>query len=59
MMRAHHARGQAMTEYLIILSTTVIVLIAGSAGDDAPIDQLISAIKSFYGAFSFAISLAD
>jgi len=51
-------RGQAMTEYLIALLFTIVVLILSSLGDPSPIQMLIDALKSFYEAFSYAISVA-
>lgn len=59
MKRSHSiGRGQAMTEYLIVLSFTVAVLILSSLGKPSPIDMLMDALKSFYAAFSYAISVS-
>ena len=49
-------RGQAAVEYAVVLALTTIVLIAAVAEPDV-IDQLLAAIKSFFKAFSFALSL--
>lgn len=49
-------RGQAMVEYLVVLGLTTIVLVA-LAIDPSVIDELIAAVKGFFQAFSFAISL--
>ncbi len=49
------SRGQASTEYVLVLGLTVIVLVL-SAIDPSPIAQLIDAIKSAYQAFSYVMS---
>lgn len=51
--------GQASTEYVVVLASTAAVLILSSLGDPSPMQQLIDAIKSFYTAFSYAISLSS
>lgn len=48
--------GQASTEYLMVLVFFVVVLIV-VAIDPPPVQQLITSIKSFFAAYSFAISL--
>ena len=50
--------GQAMTEYVIVIVFCILVLIVGTAGDPSPMDRLITAIKDFYAAFSYAISVS-
>jgi hypothetical protein len=50
------ARGQAATEYLVVLACCVIGLFAAAA-EPAPIHALLAAIKGFFAAYSFAISL--
>ena len=50
--------GQAMTEYLVVTTIGALVLIWSSLGTSSPIDQLLDAIKGFYKAFSYAISLS-
>jgi Flp pilus assembly pilin Flp len=49
-------RGQASIEYVIVLALTTIVLIAATV-EPAVIDQLLDAIKSFFRAFNWAISV--
>jgi Flp pilus assembly pilin Flp len=52
-------RGQAMTEYAVVATLAALVLIWSTLGPPpTPIDQLLTAIKGFYKAFSFAISLS-
>ena len=51
-----HVRGQAAVEYAIVLALTTIVLIA-VAENPSVIDELLTAIKNFFRAFSFAISI--
>ncbi|MDP2371801.1 hypothetical protein [Rhodoferax sp.] len=48
-----------MTEYAVVTMLTALVLIWSGLGNPSPIQKLISAIKSFYGAFSFAISVSS
>lgn len=50
-------RGQAIAEYIIVLALGVIVLIAVAA-EPSVIQQILDAIKSFFKAFSYAISVA-
>lgn len=56
--RARHARrresGQAYVEYVVIVLLVVVVLIGG---DNSVISQLLAAIKSFYSAYSYALSM--
>lgn len=52
------SRGQAMTEYVVVATLGALVLIWSSLGDPSPIDQLITALKGFYKAFSYAISVS-
>ena len=49
-------RGQAMTEYLVIGAFCLMVLVLVSLGP-APIVELVSAIKKFFSAYSYAISI--
>ncbi len=51
-------RGQAMTEYIIAIAFTAVILVLSTLGDPSPMKQLGDAIKSFYKAFSYAISVA-
>ena len=47
-----------MTEYAVVTTLAALVLIWISLGDPSPAQQLIDALKSFYKAFSYAISLS-
>lgn len=49
--------GQAMVEYIVVTLMVVIVLLAASA-DGAAVTQLANAVKSFFKAYSFAMSIA-
>lgn len=49
-------RGQAAVEYTVVLVLVTIVLITIAAEPKA-IDELIAAAKSFFKAFSFALSI--
>lgn len=50
-------RGQAAVEYVVVTLLCVIVLLAAT-GDDPVIDQLKNAVKTYFSAYSFAISVA-
>ncbi|HEU4775912.1 MAG TPA: hypothetical protein VFS95_03740 [Telluria sp.] len=50
-------RGQAMTEYSIVLGLTVIVLILSSL-DESPIQTLLDGLKSAFTAFSYVMSFS-
>lgn len=56
--KRRYSCGQAMVEYAVVVTLGALVLIWSSLGDPSPIQQLIDALKSFYKAFSFAISVA-
>lgn len=49
-------RGQAMTEYLVIGAFCVITLVLISLGP-SPIQELIDAIKKYFSAYSYVISI--
>lgn len=50
------ARGQAATEYLVVLACCIVGLFV-AALEPAPIHALLAAIKGFFAAYSFSISL--
>jgi Flp pilus assembly pilin Flp len=50
------ARGQAAVEYLVVLGLTTLVIVVATV-DPSVLDQLIAAVKSFFKAFSFALSI--
>lgn len=54
--RSQH--GQAMVEYAVVATLGALVLIWSSLGDPSPIQQLIDALKSFYKAFCYALSIS-
>ncbi|MDQ7978473.1 hypothetical protein QYH69_14580 [Paraburkholderia sp. SARCC-3016] len=47
--------GQAGAEYLVVASALVLALLYGS--ELPPVAALIAALKSYFGAYSFALSL--
>lgn len=51
-------RGQAMTEYAVVVTLAALVLIWSGLGTPSPIQKLMGAIKSFYSAFSYVLSVA-
>jgi Flp pilus assembly pilin Flp len=50
--------GQAMTEYIVVATLGALALIWSTLGNPSPIDQLVTALKGFYKAFSYAISVS-
>lgn len=58
--RAGHQKGQAIVEYLVVVAFSIMVLMVASNSDpNSPIDQVIQAFKSFFGAYAHAISLSS
>ena len=49
-------RGQAAVEYIVVLGLTTLVLVV-AAVDPSAIDELLAAVKGFFKAFSFALSI--
>lgn len=49
--------GQAMVEYIVVTLMVVVILLAATS-DGAAITQLGNAIKNFFKAYSFAMSIA-
>jgi hypothetical protein len=47
--------GQASAEYLVVASALVLALLYGT--ELPPVAALIAALKSLFGAYSFALSL--
>lgn len=50
-------RGQAMTEYAVVVALCVVVLVIATL-DPSPLAELLAAIKRFFAAYSYAISVA-
>jgi hypothetical protein len=50
--------GQASAEYTIVVFFAVLVLVVPDSNGDVAIVQLANAMKSFYTAFAYAISLS-
>ena len=48
-------RGQSTVEYTIVLAVAVMVLVV-STGGSTPIDQLLTAIKTAYRGYLYAIN---
>ena len=57
MIRTAAQAGQAAVEYMLVLALTTVVLIVAGV-DPSVIDELLAAIKQFFKAFSFALSVA-
>lgn len=56
--RLRSQRGQAMTEYLVVGVFCVAILVAVSAGP-RPVQELLDAIKNFFRAYSYVISVTS
>jgi Flp pilus assembly pilin Flp len=55
-----HQKGQAIVEYIVVVAFSIMVLMIASNSDpSSPIDQVIQAFKSFFGAYAHAISLSN
>lgn len=50
-------RGQASVEYTIVVVLVVLVLIEG--GPNSPIAGIVTALKDYFGAYSWAISFTN
>lgn len=50
-------RGQAMTEYIVVILLCMVLLIAATAGNPSPVQQLVAELKTFWTNFSYMISL--
>jgi Flp pilus assembly pilin Flp len=50
----HHARGQSLAEYSILLALIGLVLVIGK---DSPLEVLFRALQGYYGRFTFSMSM--
>jgi hypothetical protein len=50
----HHAQGQSLTEYTILLALVGMVLVIGQ---DSPLEVLFRAVQGYYGRFTFSMSM--
>jgi Flp pilus assembly pilin Flp len=50
-------RGQAMTEYVVVLLFVVVALVAATH-PSSPVRDLVTAVKKAWAAYSYAISLS-
>lgn len=53
----HRQRGQASIEYTIVVVLVILVLIEG--GPNSPIAEVVTALKDYFGAYSWAISFTN
>ncbi|MDN4060555.1 hypothetical protein QPK31_20295 [Massilia sp. YIM B02769] len=51
-----HMQGQASSEYLLVLALCVVVLVMSALGP-SPVQEVIQAIKDYFAAYSYAISV--
>jgi len=49
--------GQAYAEYLVVTAALISILLMAAGDTVAPFTALITSFKSFFSAYSFAISL--
>jgi Flp pilus assembly pilin Flp len=56
-MTLQSQRGQAMTEYVVVLLFVVVALVA-AAHPPSPVRDLAAAIRQAWAAYSYAISLS-
>ncbi|HYF59562.1 MAG TPA: hypothetical protein VEA81_11455 [Burkholderiaceae bacterium] len=52
--RPEAARGQAATDYLVVLALVVVAFVVGA---DAPVERIVAALSEHYRRFTWAISL--
>lgn len=50
-------RGQAMTEYAVIVALCVVLALVATL-EPSPLAELLASIKRFFAAYSYAISVA-
>lgn len=50
--------GQAMIEYIVVLSFGVMLLIKASGNEEAPVKQLATAIKNYHKHYTYAMAIA-
>lgn len=57
--RRNRQRGQAYAEYLVVTALLIVAAIAITWGtfDDSEFGSLVHSLKSFFGAYSFTLSL--
>ncbi|SIT45762.1 conserved hypothetical protein [Paraburkholderia ribeironis] len=55
--RRSRQRGQTYAEYLVVTTALIGILLIASGDTAAPFVALVSGLKSFFGAYSFALSL--
>jgi Flp pilus assembly pilin Flp len=53
--RMRRQRGQAYIEYFVVAGLIIAGLVVG--GDTSVMNALVVALKSFFGAYSYALSL--
>jgi hypothetical protein len=51
-------RGQAMIEYVVVLAFGVILLIQGSATEEAPVKKLATAIRDYHKHYTYAMAIS-
>jgi hypothetical protein len=55
--RRNRQKGQAYAEYLVVTAALIGILLMAVGDDVAPLGGVISSLKSFFGAYSFTLSL--
>lgn len=55
--RRQQQRGQAYAEYLVVTAALIGILLLAPGDEVAPLAALITSLKSFFGAYSYTLSL--
>jgi hypothetical protein len=55
--RHKQQRGQAYAEYLVVTTALIGILLLAVGDETAPLVALVTSLKSFFGAYSYTLSL--
>ncbi|KGI78997.1 hypothetical protein LF63_0101645 [Oleiagrimonas soli] len=51
-------RGGALVEYALVLGVLLLALLVGTGGQQAPLTQLLDALRNAYTSFVYALSIS-
>lgn len=57
--RPSRSLGQAVVEYTIVVAMVTAALLADPDGTGSALSQVVSALKTYFGAYSWAISYSN